>query len=44
MLIIAMTSMVLAGCQKQDTVTEVPTPAPEPGTVAASLSFGYPSL
>ena len=45
MLIIAMTSMVLAGCQKQDTVTEVPTPAPEPekNYVLADLALSLPA-
>lgn len=45
MLIIAMTSMVLTGCQKQDVVTEIPTPAPEPekNYVLADLALSLPA-
>ena len=45
MLIIAMTSMVLTGCQKQDAVTEIPTPAPEPekNYVLADLALSLPA-
>ena len=47
MLIIAMTSMVLTGCQKQDTVTEIPTPAPAPepekNYVLADLALSLPA-
>lgn len=45
MLIIAMTSMVLTGCQKQDAVTEIPAPVPEPekNYVLADLALSLPA-
>lgn len=47
MLIIAMTSMVLTGCQKQDAVTEIPSPVPEPEPekdyVLADLALSLPA-
>ena len=47
MLIIAMTSLVLVGCQKQDVVTEIPTPAPAPepekNYVLADLALSLPA-
>lgn len=49
MLIIAgMTAMTLAGCQRQDEVTDVPkpapSPAPEPAYVVANLALALPDI
>lgn len=49
MLIIAgMTAMALAGCQRQDEVTDVPkpapSPAPEPAYVVADLALALPDI
>lgn len=47
MLIIAMTTMVLTGCQKQDVVTDIPSPVPVPepekNYVLADLALSLPA-
>lgn len=43
LLIIGMTSMVLAGCQKQDAVTEIPTPALVSPYILTDLALSLPT-